>query len=353
MEQKLTILIGDAKEKLKSIPDNSVNCVVTSPPYYALRSYLESDSPLKEFEIGQERTPEDYIENLASVMEECRRVLTDDGVCFINIQDSYNVRNKIEADQSFENAKLNRQTTVLKHYQYNGAKLKDLIGIPWMLAFKLRNNGWYWRDTIIWAKAVSGTHIFGTCMPESVKDRTNKAHEYILMFTKSAKYNYDWQAIGEPVTEISKKRAFSDSNIDNCKNNGVYDYSMNKEQQNRFYEKMREQLKTDPDKNILRTRRSVWTMMSSNSKVSHFAVYPPALAETCILVGCPSGGTVLDPFGGSGTTGIVANILGRNAIICDLNPNIKEHLELRKQEVEKTLGTCYSNNIGKRVKKFW
>lgn len=354
MNNTLQILIGDAKETLKQIPDNSVNCVVTSPPYYALRSYLESDSPVKNLEIGQEQTPEEYIDNLVTVMEECRRVLTDDGICFINIQDSYNVRNKIEADQSFENAKLNRQTTVLKHYQYKGAKLKDLIGIPWMLAFKMREIGWYWRDTIIWAKAVSGTHVFGTCMPESVKDRTNKAHEYILMFSKSAKYNYDWEAIGEEIVDISKRRAFSSSDITKCKNNGDYDYSMCKQQQDSYYEKLRAEITANPNKKFVRIRRSVWTLKPANSKVSHFAVYPPSLAETCILVGCPVGGTVLDPFGGSGTTGIVANFLERNAIICDLNPNMEEHLELRKQEVAKTMGKCYSDDdVGKRVRHFW
>ena len=353
MNNTLKILIGDSKETIKEIPDNSVNCVVTSPPYYALRSYLESDSPLKNLEIGQEQTPEEYIDNLIAVMEECKRVLTDDGVCFINIQDSYNVRNKIEADQSFENAKLNRQTTVLKHYQYKGAKLKDLIGIPWMLAFKMRDAGWYWRDTIIWAKAVSGSHIFGTCMPESVKDRTNKAHEYILMFTKSSKYNYDWQAIGENIQECSKQRAYRGKNPTHRKNNGDYDYAINTEAQLKTYKKLVAKLEENPNAELKRTRRSVWTMPSSNSRVSHFAVYPPALAETCILVGCPVNGTVIDPFGGSGTTGIVANLLDRNAIICDLNPNMKDHLELRKQEVAKIMGKCYSNNSSIRVKHFW
>ena len=355
MENKLHVLIGDAKEALKDIPDNSVNCIVTSPPYYALRSYLESDSPLKSMEIGQEKTPEEYIEKLSVVMEQCRRVLKEDGICFVNIQDSYNVRNKTEADQSFENAKLNRQTTVLKHYQYKGAKLKDLIGIPWMLAFKMREKGWWWRDTIIWAKAVSGTHIFGTCMPESVKDRTNKSHEYILMFTKSAKYSYDWESIGEKVAEISKKRAFSGSNAEKRKNNGVYDYSINKKEQARHYEKRRAEIEENPDRDFIRIRRSVWTMKASKSKVSHFAVYPPELAKTCILCGCPADGTVLDPFGGSGTTGIVANLLGRNAIICDLNPNMQEHLELRKHEIAKSFENDYniSTDKSKNVKSFW
>jgi DNA modification methylase len=354
MENTLQVLIGDSKETLKTVPDCSVNCVVTSPPYYALRSYLASDSPLKPLEIGQEQTPEQYIDNLVAVMEECRRVLKDDGICFINIQDSYNVRNKTEAEQSFENCKYNKQTTTLKHYQYMGAKLKDLIGIPWMLAFKMRDKGWYWRDTIIWAKAVSGFHIFGNCMPESVKDRTNKSHEYILMFTKSAKYSYDWQAIGEAVADISNKRAFYGKHPKNRKNNGNYDYSLGVESQVKFYEKRAKEIEENPDKTILRTRRSVWNYQASYTKVSHFAVYPPKLAETCILAGCPVGGTVLDPFGGSGTTGIVANLTGRNAIICDLNPNMKEHLELRKEEVAKNMGKCYSDNDnGKHYRKLW
>ena len=231
---------------------------------------------------------------------------------------------------------------------YEGAKEKDLIGIPFMLAFALRNYGWYWRDTIIWAKGVSGTHVFGSCMPESVKDRTNKSHEYIFMFTKSPKYYYDWESVSEYTKDISNKRCFRGGNPDNRKRAGEYDYAINTEAQLKFFAKRKAELEQNPNRKYKRIRRSVWTMKSSNSKVGHFAVYPPELAETCILAGCPVGGIVLDPFGGSGTTSVVANMLGRKAVHCELNSNAVEIFEQRRTEILKHFKKAESIDTSER-----
>ena len=345
----VNILIGDARITLKELPDSSVNCIVTSPPYYGLRSYIDNDSPDKQYEIGMENTPESYIKSLCEIFTECYRVLVDDGVMFVNIADTYNGAKKKNPNNEYIHSKqFFDKNNYINKKKYSGAKDKDLIGIPFMLAFALRDKGWYWRDTIIWAKGVSGTHIFGSCMPESVKDRTNKSHEYIFMFTKSSKYYYDWESIGEYTTDMSNRRCFRGGNPKKRKNAGEYDYAINTQAQLKFFEKRRAELEENPNRKYKRIRRSVWTMKSSNSRVGHFAVYPPELAETCILCGCPKDGTVLDPFGGSGTTSVVANCLGRKAVHCELNANAVEIFEQRRTELLKLMKKVESVETSER-----
>lgn len=333
--KEVNILIGDTRTTLKEVPDSSVNCIVTSPPYYNLRSYLDNEPPDKANEIGMEDNPEKYIDSLVSVFTECYRVLTDDGVMFVNIGDTYNGTKKHNDDKHKHSQEFIDKQSMINKKKYDGAKSKDLLGIPFMLAFALRDAGWYWRDTIIWAKATSGLHIHGTCMPESVKDRCNKAHEYILMFSKNPKYYYNWEAIAEKQAKCSLVRARATNHTSKRKNNGDYQYTIDTGNQTKYYEKLCKKIDENPNVEIVRTRRSVWTMKSSNSRVGHFAVYPPELAKTCILCGCPKGGTVLDPFGGSGTTSAVAIRLGCKAIHCELNSNAVELFEQRCIEVDK------------------
>lgn len=306
-------LIGDCKETLKTLEPESVNCIVTSPPYFAQRSYLKSDDPKKVLEIGNEKTPEEYIKDLVSVFDECYRVLKQDGTMYVIIGDTYNTGKS-----------------------YSVVKNKDLLGIPFMLAFALRDNGWYWRDTIIWAKGISGKIRMGVCMPESVNDRTNKSHEYILMFSKSDKYFYDSDSIKEDGSESSKKRAFSETHLDKNKQ-GSEQFSISPESVKKALKKLAKKFE-DPKFEYKVTRRSVWLCMPSRaSNVKHSAVYPRELIEPIILSSCPQGGTVLDPFGGSGTTAVVAEYLGRNAINCELNDNGKELYFERKAEIERQM----------------
>ena len=306
-------LIGDCKETLKTLEPESVNCIVTSPPYFAQRSYLKSDDPKKVLEIGNEKTPEEYIKDLVTVFDECKRVLKQDGTMYVIIGDTYNT---------------GKFSSIVKN--------KDLLGIPFMLAFALRDNGWYWRDTIIWAKGISGKIRMGVCMPESVVDRTNKSHEYILMFSKSDKYFYDSDAIKEDGSESSKTRANSITHLDKQKD-GSEQFSIKPENVKKYLSRLAKKIE-DPNFEYKVTRRSVWLCMPSRaSNVKHSAVYPRELIEPIILSSCPQGGTVLDPFGGSGTTAVVAEYLGRNAINCELNDNGKELYFERKAEIERQM----------------
>ena len=306
-------LIGDCKETLKTLEPESVNCIVTSPPYFAQRSYLKSDDPKKVLEIGNEKTPEEYIKDLVTVFDECKRVLKQDGTMYVIIGDTYNT---------------GKFSSIVKN--------KDLLGIPFMLAFALRDNGWYWRDTIIWAKGISGKIRMGVCMPESVVDRTNKSHEYILMFSKSDKYFYDSDAIKEDGSESSKTRANSITHLDKQKD-GSEQFSIKPENVKKYLSRLAKKIE-DPNFEYKVTRRSVWLCMPSRaSNVKHSAVYPRELIEPIILSSCPQGGTVLDPFGGSGTTVVVAEYLGRNAINCELNDNGKELYFERKAEIERQM----------------
>lgn len=290
------ILCGDAVEQLKNLADESVDMCVTSPPYYGLRDYGEDG------QIGVEQTPSEYIERLVKVFDEVHRVLKKDGTLWINIGDSYAGSGKGPSTISKHGKnkdvfnKGNRIYDVPK--TWDGIKPKDLIGIPWMLAFALRNRGWYLRSEIIWHKI--------NCLPESAKDRPTKCHEYIFLLSKSRNYYFDYKSIREPIKEVTKER-YKRGRSANGKYAGKQGISNEKENSLDFDQQFRR-------------KRDVWEVSTNSYKMDeHFAMYPEKLIEPCILAGSRVGGTVLDPFFGSGTTGAVAKRLGREYVGIDLN----------------------------------
>ena len=300
------ILVGDNRETLKSLPDGSVQTCITSPPYWGLRDYGNDE------QIGLESSPEAFVEELCKVFDEVWRVLADDGTLWLNLGDSYAAfRDSKATPDSLRNGEgtkvagaSNRNPSILKQA---GLKHKDLVGIPWRVAFALQSRGWYLRQDIIWAKP--------NPMPESVTDRCTKSHEYIFLLTKSPRYYYDNEAIKESVADSTISRL--NQNIDaqlgsdrahaGDKSNGSMKAVGN---------------------GSTRNKRDVWTVSTKAYSEAHFAVYPPDLILPCVLAGSRQGDTVLDPFSGSGTTGAVALENGRNYIGCELNPEyalISEH----------------------------
>jgi DNA modification methylase len=313
------ILVGDVRERLAGLPDGSVRCVVTSPPYWGLRDYgtaswdggdANCSHKVGRFErkinegtsgkqltnaassghqardvcpkcgarrvdlqLGLEETPEEYVEKIVEVFREVKRVLSDDGTLWLNLGDSYyNNFGGSSATMTTGNAQAVEQRgrhSVPKHLVL---KIKDLVGIPWKVAFALQADGWYLRQDIIWHKP--------NPMPESVTDRCTKAHEYVFLLTKKPKYYFDSDVMKEPT-----------------KNN---------------------------DSQEFRNKRSVWSVNTKPFKGAHFAVMPEALAEPCVLAGSEAGDTVLDPFSGSGTVGVVALKNNRNYVGCELNPEYAE-----------------------------
>jgi DNA modification methylase len=294
-------LTGDCRDVLKTLPEGSVNCCVTSPPYFGLRDYGHGG------QIGLESTPDAYVAELVAVFRDVRRVLADNGTLWLNLGDSYagggnyrgaNSEETLSAKQrSNGGARGVSQLLVAKNTP--GLKPKDLIGIPWRVAFALQADGWWLRQDIIWSKP--------SPMPESVTDRCTKAHEYLFLLSKSARYHFDHKAIAEAATPgehtTTAKSFGTQAAGDAVKPTGNQipgaTFSWGE----------------------TRNKRSVWTIASSPFSEAHFATFPPALVEPCILAGCPVGGTVLDPFGGAGTTGLVADRLGRNAVLIELNPS--------------------------------
>lgn len=272
------LLVGDAIEQLKTLPDKSINTCVTSPPYYGLRDYGVNG------QIGLEETPEKYIEKLVDVFREVRRVLKDDGTLWLNIGDSYAGTGSKGDYKDPKYAEGRNGQVVSLTQSVAGCKNKDLIGIPWMLAFALRADGWYLRQDVIWAKK--------NPMPEPVKDRCTRSHEYVFMLTKSKKYWFDHEAMQEDAVSRSGAGA----------------------------------------KYGKRNKRDVWNCSVATTKEAHFAVFPKELIEPCILAGCPENGLVLDPFSGSGTSGIVAVNNSRNFIGVELNP---EYISITERRVEK------------------
>lgn len=274
-------------------------------------------------QIGLEQTPDEYIANLVEVFRECKRILRDDGTLWVNIGDSYaSMKSRYnQKAQSLNGGKpqdneFQGNKTDLYHHPELGLKDKDLIGIPWMLAFALRSDGWYLRQDIIWAKP--------NPMPESVKDRCTKSHEYIFLLSKSARYYYDNEAIKEPAKNDSgwaKQIAKNGIPHQHHKPGSVYLDPREECQYGLLTAKL-----TDT-----RNKRSVWTVTTKPYKGAHFATFPPALIEPCILAGCPKGGIVLDPFVGSGTTVATAIKLGRKGIGIDLN--IKYLTENARQRI--------------------
>lgn len=303
------ILCGDALEMLRTLPDNSVHCYVTSPPYYALRDYGVDG------QIGREDTPAQYVARLTDVFSEVRRVLRPSGTLWLNIADTYAGKGNQgdSVDPKYPNGRTGQ--TVAINRRVEGCKAKDMIGIPWMLAFALRDSGWYLRSDIIWMKA--------NPMPESCKDRPSRCYEHVFLLTKSRSYYYDAAAIAEPVAEstpMRMRRKFG-KNKYSAGIPGQAHQHLNDYRPNGYAEE---------DIPLLRNKRDVWQINSVPYKGAHFAAYPPKLVETCLLAGCPQDGIVLDPFLGSGTTAAVAKQMGRHYIGIELNP---DYCELAKQRI--------------------
>jgi len=294
------IICGDAAQELKKLPEKSTHCCVTSPPYYGLRDYGQ------EGQLGLEKTPEEFVDNLVSVFREVRRVLRDDGTLWLNLGDSY-ARMGSDSYATGKNAKVANQINERCKRMSKppaGFKHKDLIGIPWRVAFALQSDGWYLRQDIIWHKP--------NPMPESVKDRCTKAHEYIFLLSKNQKYFYDAEAVKEPA-----KWERWGNQTEKKKHPGTGKF---------LGGKMLDELPIKTTKN----KRSVWTIPTKPCKEAHFAVFPPTLIQPCILAGCPENGTVLDPFFGAGTTGIVAQQHNRKYIGIDISA---EYCEIAKARI--------------------
>jgi DNA modification methylase len=305
------IICGDAAEALKSLSSESVNMCVTSPPYYGLRDYGE------EKQIGIEQTPDEYIARLIKVFDEVYRVLKKDGTLWLNIGDSYAGSGKgpMTLAKGGKNENVfdmdNRIYGVPK--KWSGIKPKDLIGIPWLLAFALRERGWYLRSDVIWHKK--------NCLPESAKDRPTKCHEYIFLLSKSSKYYFDYKAIQEPIKEVSRER-YKRGRSANSKYAGQQGITQVREDFSDFDQHYRR-------------KRDVWEVSTNTYKMDeHFAMFPERLIEPCILAGSAVGGVVLDPFFGSGTTGAVAKRFGREYIGIDLNAR---YLEKAKERIDKVV----------------
>ena len=282
---KIDIYAGDCLDSLKQLEDQSINTCITSPPYFALRDYGV------EGQLGLEETPKEFIDNLVNVFKEVKRVLRDDGTVWLNIGDSY-------GDE------------------------KHLLGIPWRVAFAMQDDGWILRQDIIWNKP--------NPMPESVKDRCTKAHEYIFLFSKSKKYYFDNEVIKEESVTVNSKGEIGKPN--SAKNVGKSVEGIDGFDVRSGFKDMGAYEK--------KNKRSVWTVATKPFTEAHFATFPKELILPCVLAGCPEGGTVLDPFAGSGTTGIVANHKNRNAILLELS---EDYINIAVKRIKKEVGTLFLN----------
>lgn len=319
--------VGDALAVLRTMPSDSVHCCVSSPPYWGLRDYGVDG------QIGLEATPQEFVASLVAVYEEVRRVLRPDGVAWVNLGDSYANTGKSGGGAQGERWKTagGRTADCAGTFKYAppGLKPKDLVGIPWRVAFALQEAGWWLRSDCIWGKP--------NCMPESVRDRPTKSHEYVFLLTKSESYWYDAAAVRTTYAE-STLRQFDDGYegkaTKDYEANGVQDASAIKR---RIVDKQRghgrrhagfndrwDAMPKDRQQANGANLRTVWWMSPQPFRGAHFATMPEALAERCILAGCPVGGTVLDPFTGSGTTGVVAVRHGRSFVGIELNPTYAE-----------------------------
>lgn len=343
----VTILLGDVRQHLKALAAESVQCVVTSPPYFGLRDYGV------EGQIGLEATPQAFVEVMVEVFREVRRALRDDGTLWLNLGDSYagswGSQGReysgvgVSALSARQVAASHRKRTGTGTIPEAGLKPKDLMGIPWRVAFALQDDGWYLRQDIIWSKP--------NPMPESVTDRCTKAHEYLFLLSKSGRYHFDAEAIAEGLAPSSIER-LSQPRLDQQagrervpgKTNGRMK-AVGKLVGANAPDRPSKGVPNDAAPRVRgvpprhaglessdqsgldavgrggkRNKRSVWTVATQPFKEAHFATFPPALIEPCILAGCPKGRLVLDPFGGAGTTGLVADRLGRDAVLIELNP---------------------------------
>lgn len=332
------ILVGDCRDSLRSLPDKSVHCCVTSPPYFGLRDYGHDG------QLGLEPTPDEFVAAMVAVLREVRRVLRDDGTLWLNLGDSYAAKRTYQVPSTKGGPKHGPgQAAGGKASTANrdGLKPKDLIGIPLRAAFALQADGWYLRQDIIWAKP--------NPMPESVRDRCTRGHEYIFMLSKLPRYYYDHEAIKTPPSQALLRQVadgYGGSDTKDYSEGGAQSASGTK---GRIIANAREKIDKQrghsrrhagfndrwdalsfAEQRVLgANKRSVWTVATRPFKGAHFATYPPDLIEPCILAGCPEGGTVLDPFFGAGTTGLVAEKHGRNWIGCELNPEYADIAQRR------------------------
>ncbi len=367
-----TILTGCCLSILSTLPDQSVHTCVTSPPYFGLRDYGV------EGQIGLEPTPDEFVEVMVRVFREVRRVLRDDGTLWLNLGDSYATKpnGPSIASSKLEGAIAPHAQVRLAHAQRSksvptGLKHKDLLGIPWRVALALQADGWYLRSDCIWSKP--------NPMPESVTDRPTKAHEYLFLLSKNERYFYDHEAVKEPVSAATVARlsqnldaqrgsdrangggktngpmkavgsipkqdghgrrhaGFNDryfagkGNAKTFRGGGAYTG-------NQAFDNNAEVERTShgnaPNETGLRNRRSVWEVATVGFAEAHFATFPPKLIEPCILAGCPEGGTVLDPFFGAGTTGLVADRFGRHCVGIELNP---DYVTIAEKRLRKDAG---------------
>lgn len=343
-----TIINADCLKGLLLIESESVDCVVSSPPYYKLRDYGDDN------QIGIEETPELFIEKLVAVFAECWRVLKNDGTLWVNMGDSYASSGKnrsvaqATAKSTLKGGLTTQQSCLKQQSKITGdLKPKDLIGIPWMLALALRKAGWYLRQDIIWHKP--------NPMPESVTDRCTKAHEYIFMLSKSQKYYYDHEAIKTDAKESSVARLSQDienqegsSRVPGKTNGKMKAVGGGQANIREFRDKQRghsrrhagfndrwDSMTKQEKQGLKANKRSVWTVATMPFKEAHFATFPEKLIIDCIKAGCPVGGIVLDPFMGAGTTGLVARKLGRNYIGFELNP---EYIKIAEKRLADQLG---------------
>ncbi len=339
----LKILLGDCAAQMRlHLEAESVQCCVTSPPYFGLRNYGMDG------QIGIEKSPAEYVARLVEVFGEVHRVLRNDGTLWLNLGDSYCSQSGTGEERKWRNGSGRADGIVDERGQRNrngnkvtGLKPKDLVGIPWMVAFALRDAGWYLRSDIIWAKP--------NPMPESVTDRPTRSHEYIFMLTKSPRYYYNAEAIKEPPSPAliqQVEEGYNGHALKDYNGSGVQDASGTK---GRIINGMRakidkqrghsrrhagfndrwDKLTHDEKCALGSNKRSVWNVAPANFKDAHFATFPPELIKPCIMAGSKPGDMILDPFGGSGTTGMVALELGRSATLIELNPGYVKLIEQR------------------------
>lgn len=314
-----TVYNMDCLQGLRQMPDNFVDCCVTSPPYYGLRDYGVDG------QIGLEKSPDEYVEKMVEVFREVFRVLKPTGTLWLNIGDCYAGSNK-GAVAYPENAKKYKQGTNRgtvgnrTSYKYvTTCKEKDLIGIPWMLAFALRDKvGYYLRQDIIWHKP--------NPMPESVLDRCTKCHEYIFLMSKSSRYYFNHDEMQEQAVYKAVERLDNPPRYGGKKYTGTPD-KFNRTKSGNAYAYTG-----------MRNKRDVWTVATKPEKSAHFAAFPQELIEPCVLAGCPKGGVILDPFMGTGTTAKVARIFGRHFVGFELNP---EYMSIIDRKIEVTPNIFY------------
>ena len=303
------ILVGDCLERLRTLPEESVHCVVTSPPYWGLRDYGVAGA------IGLEPTFEEHLGTLVTVFREVRRVLRSDGTLWLNYGDSYSSgdRSTYRSGASDNKGHL-VQNGLARPKTPSGLKPKDLVMMPARVALALQADGWWLRSEIVWHKP--------NPMPESVRDRPTSAHEKLYLLTKSARYFYDAEAVRVACSPNTHARRKDRERVPR-KGSDTYDRRAGTWKEKRTVAEQAE---------IGANLRNVWTTPTHAYPDAHFATFPPKLVEPCIKAGCPVGGVVLDPFGGSGTVGLVASRLGRDAILIELNPEYAEMAERRIHE---------------------